>query len=172
MTMENSSRPMTSHPVHVTSHPALMHVGGMDLVGNYRTSHGSGTVFLFFNLCYRPQTKLREGYVFTGVCDSVHEGGEDLGRYTPGTRYTHPPTPTPLGTRYTPPGPGTPQRPGNPPDQVHPSGAVHAGRYGQQAGSMHPTGMHSNICGNKKAFQSNANHPACTNFIMNKFEHV
>ena len=35
MTMENSSRP-------VTSHPALMHVGGMDLVGNYRTSHGSG----------------------------------------------------------------------------------------------------------------------------------
>ena len=44
MTMENSSRPMTSHPVHVTSHPALMHVGGMDLVGNYRASHGSGTV--------------------------------------------------------------------------------------------------------------------------------
>ena len=42
--MENSSRPMTSHPVHVTSHPALMHVGGMDLVGNYRASHGSGTV--------------------------------------------------------------------------------------------------------------------------------
>ena len=24
---------------------------------------------------YRPQTKLREGYVFTGVCDSVHRGG-------------------------------------------------------------------------------------------------
>ena len=24
---------------------------------------------------YRPQTKLREGYVFTGVCDSVHGGG-------------------------------------------------------------------------------------------------
>ena len=24
---------------------------------------------------YRPQTKLREGYVFTGVCDSVHMGG-------------------------------------------------------------------------------------------------
>ena len=45
--MENSSRPMTSHPVHVTSHPALMYVGGMDLVGNYRTSHGSGTALLF-----------------------------------------------------------------------------------------------------------------------------
>ena len=24
---------------------------------------------------YRPQTKLRDGYVFTGVCDSVHRGG-------------------------------------------------------------------------------------------------
>ena len=24
---------------------------------------------------YRPQTKLREGYVFTGVCDSVQAGG-------------------------------------------------------------------------------------------------
>ena len=24
---------------------------------------------------YRPLTKLREGYVFTGVCDSVHRGG-------------------------------------------------------------------------------------------------
>ena len=24
---------------------------------------------------YRPQTNLREGYVFTGVCDSVHRGG-------------------------------------------------------------------------------------------------
>ena len=23
---------------------------------------------------YRPQTKLREGYVFTGVCDSVNRG--------------------------------------------------------------------------------------------------
>ena len=24
---------------------------------------------------YRPQTKLRQGNVFTGVCDSVHRGG-------------------------------------------------------------------------------------------------
>ena len=38
----------------------------------------------------------------------------------------------PLRTRYTPLGPGTP-----------PTGAVHAGRYGQQAGGTHPTGMHS-----------------------------
>ena len=32
---------------------------------------------------------------------------------------------------------------GTPRDQVHPLGAVHAGRYGQQAGGMHPTGMQS-----------------------------
>ena len=37
---------------------------------------------------------------------------------------------------------------GGVPGQVHPPGkytpgAVHAGRYGQQAGGTHPTGMHS-----------------------------
>ena len=30
-----------------------------------------------------------------------------------------------------------------PPGSRHPTGAVHAGRYGQQAGGTHPTGMHS-----------------------------
>ena len=56
----------------------------------------------------------------------------------------HPPRPgIPPGTRYpSPPGPG------NPPDQVPPgrytpSGAVHAGRCGQQVDGTHPTGMHS-----------------------------
>ena len=29
------------------------------------------------------------------------------------------------------------------PRSRHPPGAVHAGRYGQQAGGTHPTGMHS-----------------------------
>ena len=58
-----------------------------------------------------PTTKLGQGYVFTGVCDSVHGGG---GSTWPGT----PPGPgTPPRTRYTPPGPGTPPR-----DQVHPPG--------------------------------------------------
>ena len=54
------------------------------------------------NINYRPQTKLREGYVFTRVCDSVHRGGvyhtppgqtPSLGR--------HPPGQTPPG-RHTP----------------------------------------------------------------------
>ena len=84
---------------------------------------------------------------------------------TPRTRYTsqvgtppgqvHPQTRYPSRTRY-PPGPGTcprqvppsgtstPPKLGKPPwDQVHPLGAVHAGRYGQQAGGTHPIGMHS-----------------------------
>ena len=63
--------------------------------------------------------------------------------------YYHPGRGTPPGTRRTPwdhapsqdkgpPGPGTtPPGPG-----THPC-AMHAGRYGQQAGGMHPTGMHS-----------------------------
>ena len=72
-----------------------------------------------------PATKLGQGYVFTGVCDSVHRGRvpdqvPPRTRYTPRTRYpwdqvpprdqVHPPT------RYTPPGPGTPPLgPGTPP---------------------------------------------------------
>ena len=41
-----------------------------------------------------------------------------------------------------PPGKQTPQRPwqGDPPTRRPPC-PVHAGRYGQQAGGMHPTGM-------------------------------
>ena len=95
--------------------------------------------------------------------DQVHppEPGTPLGPGTPpGTEYTplgsgtlpldqvHPPgpdtpPPPPPGTRYTrrdqvhPPGPGTPAGTRYTPQ------AVHAGRYGQQAGGTHPTGMHS-----------------------------
>ena len=52
-----------------------------------------------------------------------------LGRYTP-PRQVHPSCTPPLG-RYT------------PWQEQPPPGAVYAGRYGQQAGGMHPTGMHS-----------------------------
>ena len=101
-----------------------------------------------------PATKLGQGYVFTGVCDSVH-GGEYLTRYTPLPQPGTPPSPpdqvpprtryppwdqvpplgpgTPPRTRYTPPGPGTPPGtrytppgPGTPPwDQVPPRDQVH-----------------------------------------------
>ena len=49
----------------------------------------------------------------------------------------------PPGTRYIPPGPGTPPQDQVPPWTRYPLCAVQAGRYGQQVGSMHPTGMHS-----------------------------
>ena len=62
-----------------------------------------------------PATKLGQGYVFTGVCDSVHRGGSasvHAGRHPPPRRppakETHPPPPTTAA-----------------------------------AGGTHPTGMHS-----------------------------
>ena len=61
---------------------------------------------------YRPQTKLREGYVFTGVCHSVNRG-EYLGSYPPWDQ-------VPPGTRYTPRDQVHPPGPGTSPDQVHP----------------------------------------------------
>ena len=62
---------------------------------------------------------LGQGNIFTLVCHSVHTG--DLLQCMPG---------------YHPLGPGTP----TPQDHAPPS-AEHAGRYGQHAGGMHPTGM-------------------------------
>ena len=65
-----------------------------------------------------PTTKLGQGYVFTGMCDSVHRGGGEvsasvhagihpLGPGTPhGTRYNLPPQ-----DQVHPPRPGTPPRP-------------------------------------------------------------
>ena len=110
-----------------------------------------------------PAAKLGQGYVFTGVCDSVHRGrstwpgtpppdqvhppglgappgpgAPPLGLGTPpGTRYTPLDQVHPPRTRYTPQTRYTPPGPGTPPS------AEHAGRYGQCAGGTHPTGMQS-----------------------------
>ena len=88
-----------------------------------------------------PATKLGQGYIFTGMCDSVHRGGlpqcilgyHSLDQAHPQT--IHPPTwsrhpPTPLWSRH-------------PPGADTPPGAEHAERYGQCAGGMHPVGMQS-----------------------------
>ena len=40
-----------------------------------------------------------------------------------------------------------------PPGWYIPQGAVHAGRYGQQAGGTHPTGMHSCLSKNSLFIQ-------------------
>ena len=101
-----------------------------------------------------PTTKLGQGNIFTGVCDSVYRGSASVHAGIP------PPTPSPR-TRQAPPGPGTPPGTRHPKDQTPcnqappqdqtlppprpgiPLGAEHTGRYGQRAGGMHPTGMQS-----------------------------
>ena len=74
-------------------------------------------------------TKLGQGYVFTGICDSVHRGGSPAGRTPPwqgdppGKEVDRENTPgkeTPLG-RTPPPSRETPQ--GRPPP------AIRSGRY-------------------------------------------
>ena len=78
-----------------------------------------------------PVTKLGQGYIFTGICDSVNSGG--------GSASVHagiPPHPPDQG-------PGTPPGADPPGADTHPPSAEHAGRYGQRAGGAHPTGMQS-----------------------------
>ena len=73
---------------------------------------------------------LGQGNIFSSVCQEFcpQEGGEVSASVHAGISYSSPwDQATP---RADPPGPGPP-------------GAVHAGRYGQWAGSMHPTGMQS-----------------------------
>ena len=75
-----------------------------------------------------PANEVREGYVFTGVCLVCPRGVGCLPHCM--LRYTHPEQ-TSLRTRHPP-----------PPEQTPPP-AVHAGRYGQQAGGTHLTGKHT-----------------------------
>ena len=87
---------------------------------------------------YRPQRSCGQGYVFTGVCDSVHRGG--LWRTPPGPRRTpspgtkeNPPdqVDTPR-TKENPPGPRRTPRPGRPPqDQGEPPPGKKTAAYGQ-----------------------------------------
>ena len=97
--------------------------------------------------------KLGQGNIFTGVCESVHRGG------LPQCMLGYPPPPwqgrTPRQGRPPHPWQGRNPWQGRPPWQGRsaphkadtslarqtPPCAVHAGRYGQQAGGMHPTGM-------------------------------
>ena len=95
-----------------------------------------------------PVMKLRQGSVFTPVCQSFcSRGGQ-----------THPPGRHPPLGRHPPPGrylPGQTLPPGSHPYLGrHPPCPVHGGvhplphaqcmlRYGQQAGVTHPTGMHT-----------------------------
>ena len=87
-----------------------------------------------------PATKLGQGYFFTGVCDSVHRGGSASVQAGMPPHNT-PPPPHPWA-ESSPLEQDPPDQP-LPRDQAPPPSAEHAGRYGQRAGGMHPTGMQS-----------------------------
>ena len=106
----------------------------------------SSKFILIFNFITTRKRSLGQGNIFSPVI--LFTGGSTwAGTPWAGTpsRYTpwqvHP-------LAGTPPWAGTPRQV-HPPGQVHPlgkehpPGAVHAGRYGQQVGGTHPTGMHS-----------------------------
>ena len=107
----------------------------------------SHNLFYFDSLLnYRPQTKVREGNVFTPVCHSVHRGclplplGLGLCVSVSGSRGVCTPlwADTPLGKHLhgqTPPG----QTPTPPPENT----ACDVREMTIEAGATHPTGMHS-----------------------------
>ena len=71
-----------------------------------RDSHCSGRYASYWNAFLLPlATKLGQGYVFTGVCDSVNRGGT-----------SHPPS----RSRHTPPPEQTPPGADTPPEQTPP----------------------------------------------------
>ena len=100
------------------------------------------------------RTKFGARYYFSTCLSFCVTGGKTWagtprGKYTP--RQVHPPGHVHPPGRYTP-WAGTPHWAGTPPWQIHPPctytptpRAVYAGRYGQQAGGTHPTGMHSSF---------------------------
>ena len=119
-----------------------------------------------------PANEVCEGYVFTRVCHSVHKAGSAP---VHAEMHTHPPGPeadppwdqrqTPWDQRQAPPSSQVPEA-GTPPHRTrgrHPPGTVRAGKYGQQAGGTHPTGMYSCflfmvlILGTKVLYQSHIN---------------
>ena len=98
-----------------------------------------------------PATKFGQGYVFTGMCDSVHRGvclsacWDTPPEQTPPPRSRPPPRPGRPPLEQTPPSSRHPPKTRHPPGQAlpPPPGTEHAGRYGQCAGGTHPTGMQS-----------------------------
>ena len=83
--------------------------------GKARDGHCSGRYASYWNaFLLPPATKLGQGYVFTGVCDSVNRGRVP---YTP-------PEQTPSGTRH-PPSPQSRRPPGPDPLTRHPPRTRH-----------------------------------------------
>ena len=101
-------------------------------------------VLTSFRLLSPPANEVCEGYVFTCVCHSVHGGGGVCLNAC-----WDPPSGADTPPRSRPPAEQTPPEQ-TPAGNRHPLCAVHAGRYSQQEGGMHPTGMQS--CWSNKFF--------------------
>ena len=82
---------------------------------------------------YRPKRSFGQGYVFTGVCDSVHRGGGACSKFSGGGWSGTPPS-------WHAPPPGSPPLAGTTPPRQ--AGTPPPG-YGQCSAGTHPTGMHS-----------------------------
>ena len=129
---------------------------------------GHLTKNLQFDLFTAHKQSLGQGNIFSSMCQEFCSQGVlpqcMLGYHPPWEQKPPRSRPPPPGSRH-PPGPGTPRRrhppgadtpqPGTPLGADTPLGpgtplwdhaspcTVHAGRYGQQAGGMHPIGMQS-----------------------------
>ena len=131
---------------------------------------------------------LRQGNIFAPVCHSVHKGGSasvHAGITSPqeqtSPRNTQPLLSTPQDQapprsrspsprEHTPWDQATPREPGTPlPPEQAPPCAVHAGRYGQQAGGMHPTWMQSCFLCKRFIELSALKYEYCSFHIMSKF---
>ena len=104
-----------------------------------QVTHGSGSSFS--TLITTRKRSLDQGNIFSSLCQEFCTQGVFLSACweTPSPQSRHPWEQTPPQTRH-------PVGPGIPWEQMGadtPPCVVHAGRYGQQAGGMHPTGMQS-----------------------------
>ena len=122
-----------------------MHVFFLGLTTNFYSS----VCYCRF-LCFITARKrsLGQGNIFSNVCQEFcsQEGGSASvhAGIPPPPRSRHPPDQAHLRSRHPAGSSHTPPESRHPPEQTPPC-AVHAGRYGQQAGGMHPTGMQSCI---------------------------
>ena len=99
---------------------------------------------VFSMFCYQLKRSFGQGYVFTGVCDSVHRGGS--GKETPPAGWRPP------GWMENPPGwmenpPGWKENPPagwrTPPAGWRTPPGKQTPAYGLRSAGTHPTGMHS-----------------------------
>ena len=128
-------------------HPPLCHVTRSSISSRTVTlrlschlfSNWKHNIFTFLP----PATKLEQGNIFRSVCQEFCSQGRSAPLHA--GIHSSPRTRQPPGTRarHHLQNQTSPQTRGRHPRDQTPPNAMHAGRYGQQAGGTHPTGMQS-----------------------------